>query len=89
MQRDDNRYMNIIKKIQDLASIITTKDSEFMLQEQEVITIDDSGSFNSRARRALHKMGNNRWRPNVDVPFRDIHNSDFPSTNCTHPVCKS
>jgi hypothetical protein len=59
MQRDDNRNMDIIKKIQDFASIITTKDSEFMLQEQEVITIDDSGSFNSRARRALHKMGNN------------------------------
>jgi hypothetical protein len=40
-----------------------------MLQEEEVIAIDDTHRLKTRPQRPSLKMGNNRWRSIVDVPF--------------------
>jgi hypothetical protein len=87
MQCHDDWNMNIFKKFENLAAIISSEDPELMLQRQKVISVNDASSFEARLGRPPHKMGDDRRRPIVDVPFRDIHNSDFSSAHCTHAIC--
>jgi hypothetical protein len=61
--------VNIFQQFKNLASVIPTEDSKLVLQEEEVISIDDTYRFKTRSHRAFLKMGNNRWRSIVDVPF--------------------